>query len=180
MSHIYTCATVINKDFFIPLNQMNELHIFFKIHMRQIRKIIYPSFFVLNIFILLSSLHVYSQPAKFIKYSTQMGLSSNSQRCVIQDHDGFIWIGTGDGVNRFDGRTFKVYRKIPNDSTSLRSNNVMCMYVDRKGVLWIGTFQSGLSRYNKEKDIFFKEFLPGYSLALKFNSFKFFLYLKKI
>ena len=123
--------------------------------MKQFRKFIDPLFFIWNIFILLSPLHVYSQPAKFIKYSTQMGLSSNFQRCIIQDKEGFIWIGTGDGVNRFDGHSFKVYRKIPNDSTSLRSNNVMCMYVDSKGVLWIGTFQGGLSRYNKEKDNFY-------------------------
>lgn len=98
---------------------------------------------------------VYSQPAKFIKYSTQLGLSSNFQRCIIQDHEGFIWIGTGDGLNRFDGRSFKVYRRNPIDSASLKSNNILCLYVDVKGVLWIGTYQGGLSRYDKEKDNFY-------------------------
>ncbi len=84
-----------------------------------------------------------------------MGLSSNNQRCIIQDKEGFIWIGTGDGLNRFDGRTFKVYRKIQDDTSSLRSNIINCLYTDSKGILWVGTFQGGLSRYDKEKDNFY-------------------------
>ena len=84
-----------------------------------------------------------------------MGLSSNNQRCIIQDKEGFIWIGTGDGLNRFDGRTFKVYRKIQGDTSSLRSNIINCLYTDSKGILWVGTFQGGLSRYDKEKDNFY-------------------------
>ena len=123
--------------------------------MRQFRQLIYSLSFIWSTLILLSPVSVFSQPAKIIKYSTQMGLSSNHQRSIVQDKEGFIWIGTGDGINRFDGRSFKVYRKIPNDSTSLGSNNVLCMYVDSKGALWIGTHQGGLSRYNKEKDDFY-------------------------
>jgi signal transduction histidine kinase/ligand-binding sensor domain-containing protein/DNA-binding response OmpR family regulator len=84
-----------------------------------------------------------------------MGLSSNNQRCIIQDKEGFIWIGTGDGLNRFDGRTVKVYRKIQDDTSSLRSNIINCLYTDSEGLLWVGTYQGGLSRYNKEKDNFY-------------------------
>ena len=109
----------------------------------------------LNLILLVFSFSVFSQPSKFIKYSSQMGLSSNNQRCIIQDKEGFIWIGTGDGLNRFDGRTFKVYRKTQGDTTSLRSNVINCLYTDSKGILWIGTYQGGLSRYNKEKDNFY-------------------------
>jgi signal transduction histidine kinase/ligand-binding sensor domain-containing protein/DNA-binding response OmpR family regulator len=123
--------------------------------MKQFRIFISSSLFSRRALILLLPLCVYSQPAKFIKYSTQLGLSSNSQRCIIQDNEGFIWIGTGDGLNRFDGRAFKVYRRNPTDSTSLRSNNIVCLYVDTKGVLWIGTYQGGLSRYDKENDNFY-------------------------
>jgi ligand-binding sensor domain-containing protein len=83
-----------------------------------------------------------------------MGLSSNSQRCVTQDKEGFIWIGTGDGLNRFAGYSFKVYRNNPNDPSSLRSNIIDCLYNDSNGNLWIGTYAGGLSRYNKEKDNF--------------------------
>ncbi|MBN2426651.1 MAG: response regulator [Calditrichaceae bacterium] len=84
-----------------------------------------------------------------------MGLSSTNQHCIAQDKEGFIWIGTDDGLNRFDGHTFKVYRKNPGDSTSLQSNIINCLYVDSRGVLWIGTYAGGLSRYNKEKDNFY-------------------------
>ncbi|MBN1396764.1 MAG: response regulator [Bacteroidetes bacterium] len=91
---------------------------------------------------------------KFTKYSTGMGLSSNYQRCIVQDSEGFIWIGTGDGLNRFDGRTFKVYRNNPKSNTSLKSNIITCLLCDSNGQLWIGTYGGGLSRYNKEKDNF--------------------------
>jgi signal transduction histidine kinase/ligand-binding sensor domain-containing protein/DNA-binding response OmpR family regulator len=108
-----------------------------------------------QLFILIITDDIYSQSSKFIKYSTTMGLSSTDQRCIVQDKEGFIWIGTEDGLNRFDGHTFKVYRKNPGDSTSLQSNIINCLYVDSKGVLWIGTYAGGLSRYNKEKDNFY-------------------------
>ena len=110
---------------------------------------------LVQIFILTITNGIYSQSSKFIKYSTQMGLSSSNQRCIAQDKEGFIWIGTEDGLNRFDGHTFKVYRKNPGDSTSLQSNIINCLYVDSKGVLWVGTYAGGLSRYNKEKNDFY-------------------------
>ena len=91
---------------------------------------------------------------KFVRYSTKTGLSSNSQRCVTQDKEGFIWIGTGDGLNRFDGYTFKVYKNNQNDPSSLRSNVIDCLLTDSEGNVWVGTFGGGLSRYNKEKDNF--------------------------
>ncbi len=92
---------------------------------------------------------------KFVRYSTMMGLSSNSQKCITQDKEGFIWIGTEDGLNRFDGYTFKIYRKNPLDSASLRSNIISCLFTDSEGTLWVGTYSGGLSRYNKENDNFY-------------------------
>ena len=91
---------------------------------------------------------------KFVKYSTGMGLSSNNQRCIVQDNQGFIWIGTGEGLNRFDGRSFKVYRSNPKSNTSLKSNIITCLLCNSDGQLWIGTYGGGLSRYDKEKDNF--------------------------
>ena len=122
--------------------------------MMLVRRKFFFTLIQLNVILLAFSV-CYSQPPKFIKYSTQLGLSSNNQRCVIQDKEGFIWIGTGEGLNRFDGRTFKVYRKVQNDSTSLPSNIINCLYIDNKGILWVGTYHGGLSRYNKEKDNFY-------------------------
>jgi ligand-binding sensor domain-containing protein len=109
------------------------------------------------IFILsFDSIHsqTFNSNLKFVKYSTGMGLSSNTQRCIVQDKEGFMWIGTGEGLNRFDGRSFKVYRSNPKSNTSLKSNIITCLFCDSKGQLWIGTYGGGLSRYNKEKDNF--------------------------
>ncbi len=83
-----------------------------------------------------------------------MGLSSNGQRCIVQDKEGFMWIGTGEGLNRFDGRSFKIYRSNPKSNTSLKSNLITCLLCDSKGQLWVGTYGGGISRYNKKKDNF--------------------------
>ncbi|MFH1194086.1 MAG: two-component regulator propeller domain-containing protein [bacterium] len=114
-------------------------------------------FIVIGVFAVLFDT-IYSQGfnsnLKFVKYSTGMGLSSNSQSCIIQDKQGFMWIGTGEGLNRFDGRSFKIYRSDPKSNTSLKSNIITCLYCDSNGQIWIGTYGGGLSRYNKEKDNF--------------------------
>jgi signal transduction histidine kinase/ligand-binding sensor domain-containing protein/DNA-binding response OmpR family regulator len=111
---------------------------------------------LVGIFFLFESVfaQTFNNNLKFVKYSTGMGLSSNNQRCITQDKQGFIWIGTGEGLNRFDGHTFKVYRSNPNSNTSLKSNIIICLFCDSNGQLWVGTYSGGLSRYNKEKDDF--------------------------
>jgi len=113
---------------------------------------------LMGIFILLfDSIHsqTLNSNLEFVKYSTRMGLSSNNQNCIIQDNEGFIWIGTGEGLNRFDGRSFKIYRSNSKSKTSLKSNIITDLFCDSNGQLWIGTYSGGLSRYNKEKDNFF-------------------------
>ena len=87
-------------------------------------------------------------------FTTQNGLSSNSATFVFEDHLGFIWIGTMDGLNRFDGSRFKVYRFNRNDSTSISSNVVWCMMEDHNHNLWVGTHGGGLCRYNRSSDSF--------------------------
>ena len=121
-------------------------------------KLLHKTSILIGILILLlfNSVHsqVFSNNLKFVKYSTAMGLSSNNQSCVVQDKQGFIWIGTGDGLNRFDGQSFKVYKNNPKSNTSLKSNIITCLFCDSNGQLWVGTYGGGLSRYNKEKDNF--------------------------
>lgn len=91
---------------------------------------------------------------KFVHYSTQSGLSSRYQTNIVQDKDGFIWIGTTDGLNRFDGYEFKVYRQIPGDSTSLGSNEVNALFIDSQETLWVSTYYGGVYKYDKEYDKF--------------------------
>lgn len=77
----------------------------------------------------------------------EQGLSNNTVRCIMQDHYGFMWFGTYDGLNRYDGQGFKVFRSKLSDSNSLVNNIVTAIIEDGHHYLWIGTRQ-GLSRYN--------------------------------
>lgn len=75
----------------------------------------------------------------FRQISLDEGLSQSNVYAIAQDDDGFMWFGTQDGLNKYDGYTFKVYKKRPFDSTSLISSDVHALLKDRAGNLWIGT-----------------------------------------
>lgn len=85
---------------------------------------------------------------KFDHLSTKDGLSHNSVSDILQDNHGFIWMGTVDGLNRYDGKTFKIYKHNPTDSQSISSNFIRTLHVDNEGNLWIGTYDSGLNIFN--------------------------------
>ncbi|MDR1881531.1 MAG: response regulator [Prevotella sp.] len=89
----------------------------------------------------------------FRKYQVEDGLSHNSVWCTLQDSYGFMWFGTSDGLNRFDGRKFKVYRNDIQDSFSLRNNSVQALFEDKNGNIWIGT-SSGIFIYDRKSDKF--------------------------
>ena len=78
--------------------------------------------------------------------SIQNGLSNNSVRCIYQDKKGFIWFGTYDGLNRYDGTEFKTFRNRISDSTSLPHNYIYTVHEDAQHNIWVGTGQ-GLSIY---------------------------------
>ncbi|WP_217603136.1 two-component regulator propeller domain-containing protein [Chitinophaga sp. GbtcB8] len=77
----------------------------------------------------------------------EQGLSNNTVRCIFQDHNGFIWFGTYDGLNRYDGYGFKVFRNKLSDTNSLVNNIITAIAEDQHHFLWIGTRQ-GVSCYN--------------------------------
>ena len=82
------------------------------------------------------------------------GLSESCVNSIIQDRDGFIWIGTQDGLNRYDGYTFKVYKPDLFNQNSLFSSQIKIVYEDRSGILWIGTVAGGLTSFNKKTEVF--------------------------
>jgi signal transduction histidine kinase/ligand-binding sensor domain-containing protein len=89
----------------------------------------------------------------FTNYTVDDGLSDNTVNCIIKDHEGFLWIGTEAGLNRFNGYDFTVYKSLAGDSTTLPSNNVYLLMVDHAGNLWIGT-PKGICLYDKKNDSF--------------------------
>src|SRR5215467_7822361 len=89
-----------------------------------------------------------AQPYYFKHYQVENGLSNNSVECSLQDADGFLWFGTINGLNRFDGYTFKAFHNDPEDSTSIGSSFIRCLYNDAKNTIWVGT-NKGIYTYNK-------------------------------
>lgn len=86
-------------------------------------------------------------------YTSRDGLSQDWVLHLYQDRQGFLWISTDDGLNRFDGYRFKVYRNDPEDSRSLAANFVTGTYQDRHGDLWVATAK-GLHRHDRARDDF--------------------------
>lgn len=104
--------------------------------------------FVASIFAaLVVQLVIAADHPRIIRLGVEKGLSNNSIRCIYQDRDGFIWFGTFDGLNRYDGYEFKVFRNKQNDSLSLPHNYIYSIHQDQQKKLWVGTGQ-GLSIYN--------------------------------
>jgi signal transduction histidine kinase/ligand-binding sensor domain-containing protein/DNA-binding response OmpR family regulator len=91
---------------------------------------------------------------KFQNYSIEEGLSNPYIQCIYQDKRGYLWIGTSDGLNRFDGYTFKIYRYSESDTNSLNGVLVRAIYEDSDGNLWIGTERGGLCMYRYKFDNF--------------------------
>jgi ligand-binding sensor domain-containing protein len=81
----------------------------------------------------------------------QQGLSQSIVKCILQDKKGYMYFGTEDGLNRYDGYKFLIYRYNPDDTNSISYNDINCLYEDKNGIIWIGTFNSGLNRFNQSK-----------------------------
>lgn len=91
-------------------------------------------------------------------YSTDKELSNSLINAVYQDRKGFIWIATENGLNKFDGTRFSIYRHNATDSTSLKNNYVRTLFEDSRGNFWIGCI-NGLQRYDRATDSFHELFI---------------------
>jgi ligand-binding sensor domain-containing protein len=112
--------------------------------------------FFLVFFIALARISVFPQAGniKFENISTKEGLSQSSPNCIIQDTRGIIWIGTEDGLNKYDGYNFTVYKPEVNNPGSISNNRIKCILESGDGILWIGTTGGGLNLYNRRQDSF--------------------------
>jgi signal transduction histidine kinase/CheY-like chemotaxis protein/ligand-binding sensor domain-containing protein len=91
---------------------------------------------------------------KFDHIGTKEGLSQNNVICIFQGSRGFMWFGTRDGLNKYDGYKFTVYKNNPEDKNTLIHNMVMDIVEDRSGNLWIATWGGGLDMYDRSTEKF--------------------------
>ena len=91
---------------------------------------------------------IFSQEISFDCLTLDQGLSQSTITSILQDDDGFMWFGTIDGLNKFDGYDFTVYKTNPNDSSSIGDNIIMSLCKCQHGTIWIGTLARGLYKYD--------------------------------
>jgi len=82
------------------------------------------------------------------------GLSQSSVTCILQDKNGFMWFGTQDGLNRYDGYNFKIFKNIPGDSSSLTNNFIFSIIENQPGILYIETQGGDFHQYNPRSESF--------------------------
>lgn len=121
-----------------------------------VKQIALRPFLTLIIFFIHIGVFSYQSHAQryyFEHLQVEQGISNNTASCVIQDKKGFIWIGTKDGLNRFDGYEFKVFRNKKNDTTSLGNNSVWKLFESSDGTIWVGT-EHGVFAYDPKLETF--------------------------
>jgi len=91
---------------------------------------------------------------KFEHISLEQGLSQSSIYSIIQDNRGFLWFGTGEGLNRYDGNHFAVYKMNILDSNSISENWITSIVQDKESYIWIGTDGGGLNKYDQKTEQF--------------------------
>ncbi|MEO8085351.1 MAG: two-component regulator propeller domain-containing protein [Bacteroidota bacterium] len=116
----------------------------------------------------------------FKNYSTANGLSNNTVNCLHKDSHGFVWIGTDNGLNRFDGTNFKIFKYNINDPLSLPNNQIFCLLEDGDSNLWVST-NHGLCKYNFKTQTFkrYDLHLPNDSVPKTLGLTRLFLNSKK-
>lgn len=109
-------------------------------------------FYLMTLWVCFAPFSAKGQPYYFKHYETDDGLVNNSVNAITQDHNGFMWIGTRGGLNRFDGYTFKTFSNQISQRGNLWNNFITAIAEDKKGMLWIGTGK-GLFMYNPFTEI---------------------------
>ncbi|TAK65377.1 MAG: hypothetical protein EPO24_02635 [Bacteroidetes bacterium] len=100
-----------------------------------------------------STLNAQSTAMSFEHLDMEDGLSESIVLSIVQDSDGYMWFGTADGLNRYNGYGFTVFKRDAQDSTSLSHNYVQALHEDRFGTMWVGTL-GGLDWYDRTHERF--------------------------
>lgn len=116
------------------------------------------------ILFILSFTKLWAIDSYFDSYSVVDGLSNSSIKVIYQDKLGFVWFGTKDGLNRFDGNEFRIYRFDTNKTNTVFNNDITCITPDKNGNMWIGTFD-GVALFNP----FSEQFVDFNKLRIKLS-----------
>ena len=111
-----------------------------------------PVFFLM---LISSWLRAQNRQLHFEHIGTAEGLSELNANCIMQDSKGFIWIGTNDGLNRYDGYRFKIFRNNVNDATSVSDSFISDIAEDSKGFIWVATMGGGLNKFDRKTNRFY-------------------------
>ncbi len=108
------------------------------------------------IFLLFFAVSFYGQERdiRFEKYSIAQGLPDSTINVVYQDRLGYLWIGTENGLVRFDGYNYKTFKPSPEDSLSISDRKITSICEDSFGQLWVGTYEGGLNKFNRATSTF--------------------------
>lgn len=119
-------------------------------------KLLNPLRFWTVIFLSLLPMLLFAQLSdlKFEHITIEDGLSQSSGLCLLQDSQGFIWIGTEDGLNKYDGYNFKIYKNEIENPYSISFDHIYSLYEDESQVIWVGTNGGGLNKFDHELDRF--------------------------
>src|SRR4030066_1636858 len=90
----------------------------------------------------------------FENISVPEGLSNSTVNYIFQDSNGFLWISTADGLNRYDGNNIKVFKNDPNDSTTIPTNNCYAIAEDTDGFIWVGVSANIIAKYDPKNETF--------------------------
>lgn len=110
---------------------------------------------VLSLFFLPYPIFAQNQQLHFDHLGTDRGLSDLNPTCILQDSRGFIWIGTANGLNRYDGYKFKVFKNDRKDTASISNNYIKDIAEDKNGNIWVATVGGGLNMFDRRADRFY-------------------------
>ena len=111
------------------------------------------------------------QEINFKHITINDGLSQNAVFAIMKDSRGFMWFGTKDGLNKYNGYNFLIYQHNPFDTTTLSANYITSIFEDSSGLIWVGTYDRGINVYDRSKEIFHRVDLGKDGLSLR-NTFE--------
>ncbi|MGO4773160.1 two-component regulator propeller domain-containing protein [Flavobacterium sp. W22_SRS_FK3] len=125
--------------------------------------------FFICFFLCICQIYAQTNKYRFKNISTSDGLSQSAVIAIHQDQLGQMWFGTRDGLNKYDGSRFTVYKNQPKDSLSISNNDILCIMEDQQGEIWVGTY-NGLNRFNHKKGTFRRYFHSNSTYSLSNNA----------